>query len=585
MTPREQAARESSMTTTVTPREAKSVRADLAVGPAGWWYVGAVGVGSALMVAAAINQPYNQNELQQMAPYGSDSIHQITHGTRQPPLDPLLGALVQHLLGEGQLRQRLVPVLAGIGTLVLMSLLLRRLGMGGAGAFGVWVLATAPLMVRYSAYTRPYALPLFLMMLFGYAAQRWLDQRQRRWLLLTAAAAVAMLLTRLPEPTVFLATTAAVLVWLAHRGRYTWSQAWPLVAISIGAVVFVGYPEFRSLSSTGVFDLSPAGIASRFGSGMNMLATFVLPLLASWLPWWPVTVLVILTAVVLSAARRQLDRWWFFWPALTPPVLFVFAYGFTTSFDVLRYRAHFAYFFLPAYVLVVVALAYAVKDPGAMSRRLRVGVGVLLGAALLSQLPATANAVLNNEPADYGQAADVLTHDIPADAIVLYDNPNPAGLWRAKFLSKPRYMGDRPLVMAVRHLARYPRELPAQGPVYVLVLDSQCGTVVCDFAPQQWNHDVPGWRVESRFDRFTLYAPEEGQSGRQGAVKALLAFATAFGPNLGYPETFSAAALLKLQGDPAAGHALIHHMYAAAPPDVDMSIRKESHKYRLNPFR
>jgi hypothetical protein len=37
---------------------------DLAVGRAGWWYVGGVGVGSGLMVAAAINQPYNQNELQ-----------------------------------------------------------------------------------------------------------------------------------------------------------------------------------------------------------------------------------------------------------------------------------------------------------------------------------------------------------------------------------------------------------------------------------------------------------------------------------------------------------------------------------------
>jgi hypothetical protein len=573
------------MTTSTTPRVATSVRVRTAVGRAGW-YAGAVGVGSVLMVAAAINQPYNQNELQQMAPYGSDSIGRIINGTRQPPLDPLLGALVQHLLGEGQLRQRLVPVVAGIGTLVLMSLLLRRLGMGGAGAFGVWVLATAPLMVRYSAYTRPYALPLFLMMVFVYAAQRWLDdRRQRRWLVLTAAAAAAMLFTRLPEPTVFLVTTAAVLAWFAHRGRYSWSQAWPLVAISIGALVLVGYPEFQSLSSAGVADLSPAGIASRFGSGMHKVATFVLPLLASWLPWWPVTLLVIVTAVVLSMARRQLARWWFFWPALMPPVAFVFAYELTTAFNILRYRPHFAYFFLPAYVLVVVALARALKDPGAMSQRLRVGVGVLLGAALLSQLPATANALLNNEAADYGQAADVLTHDIPADAIVLYDNPNPAGMWRAQFLSEPRYMGTSPLVIAVRNLARYPRELPAQGPVYVLVLDSQCGTVVCDFPPQQWNRDVPGWRVESRFDRFTLYAQENGPSGRQGVMQALFDFAKAFGPDLGYPETFAAAAELKLQGHPAAGHAVIHHMYAMAPPDLDMRIQAESHHYRLNPFR
>jgi hypothetical protein len=394
-----------------------------------------------------------------------------------------------------------------------------------------------------------------------------------------------MLLTRLPEPTVFLATTAVVLAWLSHRGRCTWSQAWPLITISIGALVFVGYPEFRALSSAGVLDLSPSGIAARFGGGMHQVATFVLPLLASWFPWWPVTVLVIVSAMLLTRARRRLARWWFFWPALMPPVAFVFAYELTTSFNILQYRGHFAYFFLPAYTLVVVALARVLQDPGATSPRLRIGVGVLLGAALLSQLPATANAVLNNEAADYGQTADVLTHDIPADAIVLYDNPNPAGMWRAQFLSEPRYMGTRPLVIAVRNLARYPDQLPAHGPVYVLVLDSQCGTVVCDFPPEQWNRDVPGWRVESRFDRFTLYAPEEGQDGRRGAIKALLDFAKAFGPNLGYPETFAAAAQLKLHGNPAAAHALIQHMYDRAPPDLDMRIRLESHHYQLNPFR
>ncbi|MBA3233588.1 MAG: glycosyltransferase family 39 protein [Propionibacteriales bacterium] len=132
------------------------------------WYAGAVAVGAVLIVVAAINQPYNQNEIKQVAPYGSNSYVEITGGTRQPPLDPLLGALIQHLLGEGQLRQRLVPMLAGIGTLVVMGLLMRRLRFGVIGAFGLWMMATAPLMVRYSAYARPYALPLFLMVMFVY---------------------------------------------------------------------------------------------------------------------------------------------------------------------------------------------------------------------------------------------------------------------------------------------------------------------------------------------------------------------------------------------------------------------------------
>jgi hypothetical protein len=575
------------MTTTVTPREAKSVRADLAVGRAGWWYVGAVGVGSGLMVAAAINQPYNQNELQQMAPYGSDSIHQIIHGTRQPPLDPLLGALVQHLLGEGQLRQRLVPVLAGIGTLVLMSLLLRRLGMGRAGAFGVWVLATAPLMVRYSAYTRPYALPLFLMMLFGYAAQRWLDDRRPGWLAVAGLAAAGLPLARVPEPMVFLVTAAAVLVWLAHRGRYTWSRAWPLVAISIGAVVFVGYPEFRSLDSQtgGLVDLSLWATIDRFAKGVHELATWFVPLLGTWFPWWPVTVVVIVAALVLPESRRRLFGWWVWWPVLAAPVVFALAYHFLNPYDldVLPYRPRFAYFFLPPYILLIVALASVLARTS--SQRLRAGVGVLLGAALLSQLPATANAVLNDDAPDFGRAGEVLTQDLPDDAIVLYDSVGPPGVSRLPLLGRSRYLGDAPFTAAVNSVRRHPRAVPVRGPVYVLILERECLSAVCGVTPQPWDHHVPGWKIRSRFGWFTLYGSTHNQSGRQGAIDAMIAFAKAFGPGLGYPETFTAAGLLKLQGHPAAGKALIHSMYVDAGPGVAHRIRHEATTRQLNPFQ
>ncbi|MBA2528356.1 MAG: glycosyltransferase family 39 protein, partial [Euzebyales bacterium] len=135
-------------------------------------------VGTALIVCAGWRQPYNQNELQQLNVYGADTIAEIVGGTRQPPLDPLLGAGVQRLAGVGQLQQRLVPMLAGAGTLIVLSAVFLRAGMGAAGAAGVWLLATAPLMVRYSAYARPYALPVLLMVLLVYFTQRWLAGRR-----------------------------------------------------------------------------------------------------------------------------------------------------------------------------------------------------------------------------------------------------------------------------------------------------------------------------------------------------------------------------------------------------------------------
>ncbi len=554
------------------------------------WYVAAVCVGAVLIVVAAVNQPYNQNELQQMAPYGSGSIEEIISGTRQPPLDPLLGALVQLLLGEGQLRQRLVPAACGIGTLVLVAAVLRRLGTAWAGAFGLWVLATSPLMVRYSAYTRPYALPLFLMMLFAYAAQRWLEDGRRRWLVLAGSAAATLPLTRVPEPTLFLLAVAAMLAWMVWRGRLAWGRVWPLIAVSLGTFAPVGYWMSTALASqsTGFFEPSPAGIAGRIGPATAEVATYLLPLLATWFPWWPVTVTLVLTALALPTSRRLLLSWWVWIPLLAAPVLFALAFYYLTlsPFDsgVRPYRARYAYFLLPAYVMVVVAVATAWQGIDRTTRGLRVAVGALLGAGLVGQLPATAQVLFSNEAPDYGQAAEVIER-LPDEAIVLYDTPNLAGGWRQPLSAKPRYLGDVPFAVAVNGIPHRARLIPETGPVYLLILDSECAqSVVCDDPPRRWNKDVEGFELAERFDRFRLYAPTDGQSGPKGTIRALRSLGRSFGPDLGYIERFAAAWLLQHEGRAAEGRRLIQRMYDRATPDAVERIRGAEARRNLDPF-
>src|SRR5665809_37532 len=140
-----------------TTRSVLSNRLRMAEAPAapGWWndrleqllLALAVVVGAALSVLAAVDQPYNQNEWVQIAPYDSWDPAVVTSGTRQPPLDPILGALVQHVLGVGQLQQRVIPVMAGIGSLVVMALLLRRLGLRLHGVVAPGVMANALLVL------------------------------------------------------------------------------------------------------------------------------------------------------------------------------------------------------------------------------------------------------------------------------------------------------------------------------------------------------------------------------------------------------------------------------------------------------
>ena len=558
--------------------------------PAALWYVGGVLVGAVLIIWAAINQPYNQNELLQVAPYGSDNIAEIVNGTRQPPLGPLLGGIFWHLFGEGQLRQRLVPVLSGIGTLIVMSLLLRRLRLGGAGAVGIWVLATAPLMVRYSAYTRPYALPLFLMVVFVYAAQRWLDDRRRGWLVLAAVAAGALPLARVPEPTVFLLTTVVILGWLAVRGRFKLAEAAPLMAIALGALVVVGYPMSRTLASEapGLFDPSLSGVLGRLDGGVVEMVSGMVPLLASWLPWWPITALVVVAALALPASRQQLARWWFLWPLLAAPVAFALAYHFlsTVSFDNLPYRSRAAYFFIAPYVLVVVALASALAQTrAAVSQRIRIGVAVPLLGALLGQLPATAKALLYNDAPDFAQAAEVIAARVPPDGVVLYDRPEQAPQGRSGFFGESRYLGDQASVIGVRRVPNHPGSVPRDSPVYLLINGQCVEPVRCTpLSYAEWAEPVPGWEVAARFDRFTLYEPVAGQSGRVGASEALGALGQKLGPDHGYMETYAAAALLEMRGRTEQGKELITQMFAAASRAEAERIRYIEEENDLNPF-
>ncbi len=550
-----------------------------------WWYTAVVVVGAALMVAAAITQPYNQNEFKQMTPYGSGDYDVITGGTRQPPLDPLLGAVVQHLLGEGQLTQRLVPIAAGVGTLVLTSLFLRRLQFGYAGVFAVAMLATQPLMVHYSAYTRPYALPLFLMMLFTYSGWRWLENGALRWLVLAAVAACLLPISRLPEPVVLLSTSALILVWLSLRGRHPWSATVPLAAVSLGALALVGYPMYQALAeqeTNSIFDPSASGIADRFKGGIDELVTGLLPSLGDWFPWWPLTIGIIVAAVALPMSRRRLFGIWAWWPLLLAPLVFALGYYFLNphSLDLRPYRDRYAYFFLPAFVFVVASLAAAAIEIGKDFRRIRIAFSVLLSAALISQLPATGRIVAEKISPDYREASAVILDKVPDGALVLYDSPAAPGPYRQPFSGKGRFLGTMPFLIEVNKIAHYPEKVGGYGQVYVLVLDGECSSsAYCDNATRPWNHDVPGFRIADRFDRFTLYAPTDKQSGMDGVVDALLAFRDAFGTRMGMMETFAAAAVLEHSGHRDQGRALMRDLWTKLGAEAEhfRSIAKRQH--------
>lgn len=544
----------------------------------------AVVLGATLTTITAITQAYNQNEWAQIAPYHHDELSRITGGTRQPPLDPLLGALVQHLLGEGQLRQRLVPVAAGVGSLVLLAALLRRMRTGWTGVVAMYMLATAPLFLRYSAYIRPYALPLFLMLACCWAGTRWLDTGRHRWLAATTLPALLLPLSRVPEPVTFLGTSLLVLLLASARGRLPWRRSLPLAAalvLPLVTVAVVTVTRLGSRTSGSVLDLDPGAALGRLDEGAHEIVTFVLPLLGDWFPLWPVTVAFLVLACFLGDVRRTLGRTWFWLPLLAAPVVFLLAYHSVNPYplDLRHYRPRFAYFFVPPLVLLVAAVGHELTRVGRErwgDRGRWLGPG-LVAVLLASQLPATARVLTVDVAPDFGEAGDVLRERLPSNAQVLYDAPSPTGVWRMTFPGQERYLTGAPTLNRAVTIAKGER-IPSDGPVYLLVLDSECAnSVVCDMEPVPWaaaDHEVAGFEVLDRFDRFTLYAPGRGQRGVPGLIDGLRALREAYGPLYSTAVARAEAQLLAEQGRVERATALIaeHCALQDEPSDVRLCL-------------
>lgn len=543
-------------------------------------------VGAVLLVLAAYAQPFNQNELLQMGPYGSGDVDEITGATRQPPLDPLLGALVQQWLGVGQLEQRLVPVLSGVATLVLVAALLWRRGAGWAGPAALLLLATSPLMVRYAAYSRPYALPLLLMMLFAYGADRWIVDRRPGWLVTALVAAGLMPLARVPEPTVFLATAFVVLGLLALRRRVDRRRTAPILVGLVLALVLVARPMAQKLAEDAPSFVAPGteGLVERIDAGAAEVWEDVLPMLGQWLPWWPLTVLLLVLPLLLAGGRRRLASWWFAWPLLAGPVAGLLAYHFASgiNFESIPYKSRSAYFFVPALALFAAATLRGLLDRG---RALAPAGVALLAAAVATQLPHTVRVLTVDEAPDYDAAGRLVTAEVPPDAVVLHDQPGlPDSGWRQPFLAEERYVGGAPDIVHVPSVARRPALFEALGPFHLLVNGACVLRRTCPDLAEVWPPSVDGYSRPVVESQFAVYAPDRPLRGRLGAARGLEALGESLGPETGYVETFAAARLYKDLDMREEGIAAIERMYARADEQLETEIRAVSVTGRLNPF-
>lgn len=539
-------------------------------------YLVVIAVGCTLIVVAAERQPYNENELAQVDAYARPGWAAAISGTRQPPLEPAIGVAVHRLVGVGQITQRIESIVAGVGTLGVLAALFWRLGVGLAGVVALGIVATSPLMVRYSAYARPYAVPVFLMVLCGYLLARWL--RSGRWFHLTGVAvtAAALPLARVPEPIVFLVATALALVLLAWAGRHPWRRVIPAMAVVCLALIVVGYPMYRQLSaSAGRFaQANPMAALLDAGPQWRGLVTTLPQVLADSLPWWPLTFGVVVVAVAMPSGRAWLMRSWLGLVLLVPPLAWAVYYHLAIGRtrpgrQALVYQPRFAYFFIPFLAFALVAVARVALDR-TTARWATAGLTALLVATFVGQLPATARVLSEREAADWAAATAMVTA-LPDDAVVLYDNVAPIGMFRQAFHARPRYFAGPQRVMGARSVMRGAPARRPEGPVYVLLLAPDHGQTRCNDTSEPVAVPPDGWRVRERQHRFRLYEPIAA-AGSADVAEAFVDFGSATPPQCGYAMIGAAAALLERGDDVARARQLLADVVEDAPRDAAKQI-------------
>jgi hypothetical protein len=172
----------------------------------------------------------------------------LTRGLRNCQVAPLLflwGELTSlRLFGPSELSMRLLPFLAGMGSLFLFWRLARRTLPPLAQMIAVGFLAVAIWPVSMGAFTKPYALDLLMSLLLLLPAVHWLQQPgQLRWLILLSLATPLALFSS--YPVVFVAGAISLALMTA-----AWRQGWKarLLWIVYNAVLLAGFLGHYSIA-------------------------------------------------------------------------------------------------------------------------------------------------------------------------------------------------------------------------------------------------------------------------------------------------------------------------------------------------
>jgi len=522
--------------------------------------------GTAILLFAIDEEPYHVDELRQVLPYHLP-VEEITRASirqEQPPLNAWIGAFIQRVFGIGDVQQRAASVMSAIGSLILLGYLCVISGMRSGAVVTVALFASSPQIVNLSAYARPYALPIFLMLAFIVCCNHWLVNRTRLALMAALITGALLPSSRALTPLIFLGCVfVTAWLWRNSFGRDR-RPVLAILAIAALAAGVVGVPYFiQLLPEISQFTRSSWSPLD----GLHRLGTELPPILMQVFPGWPLSAALLLTAFALSESRHKLFAHWWWWALAAVPIIFAILF-FTLTAPEQPYAKRYAFTF---WVPLVVAVGVTVDAAGSRwkhgARLVPVGIACSVGLLLgFSAVQLAADLTSTKRP-DWRRFSTVIEAKLPRNHQLLFDHLSRAGQWRSRFAGQPRYLPRTHRVTTVTWLARTGGRVLRNDGVAIAVLGP--------------SSPVPGWNRVYVDRHFALYLPIVPVKEASKIVESLKAFADAHGDDRGAMMRLAAAAVQYRFGYAQPARLEVNLLLDRVEQDLSKRILRDIEKHDL----
>jgi mannosyltransferase len=360
---------------------------------------------------------------------------------------PALYFLLTHAflhIGDNDFLLRFPPLAFGMLGVAVTYVLGTRLFGAREGLAGAFLLAIAPLHIRYSQDARFYTLLVFLSLLSLYSLYRAIYDGERRWWAGFALCSVLNVYNHLFGFLVLLAEVVFVAgLWVAEAllRRRTVSSAGEEVDARApertpdrqGVVAFVVSLAIVALAYTPMIPHLLRGLSGAKGlgattRGVGYITSVVGQAVDSWGlgSGWAILILMVPFLIgIVASAKQQWRLLWlaFCWLVLPFAVLYAFPAGH-------GFRPRYVLFMLPLYLLIVAKGLTSVDEfiagrlAGGRARRSNISLAVLLAGITILSVPAV-QAYYEEDRANWRAVASLLARSISPEDRVVSPGPFP----------------------------------------------------------------------------------------------------------------------------------------------------------------